>query len=176
MASMVKGTISITAVLILATVVMAAQSERGTIRGTVTDATGSVMPGVAVKAVNVDTGIETSTVTTDAAPQLKSETSDVVTAVNPKTFIDLPLNAGGGRSAESFIFLSPGTTGNTFDAHINGSQTLSKEIQLDGLSMTIAEVGGDPRVLTLPPDALQEFSIATGSYSAEFGNTGGGVE
>src|SRR5437773_8299937 len=75
MASMVKGTISITAVLILATVVMAAQSERGTIRGTVTDATGSVMPGVAVKAVNVDTGIETSTVTTDAGlysiPQVK---------------------------------------------------------------------------------------------------------
>ena len=44
------------------------------------------------------------------------------------------------------------------------------------LSMTIAEVGGDPRVLTLPPDALQEMSIATGSYSAEFGNSGGGVE
>ena len=42
--------------------------------------------------------------------------------------------------------------------------------------MTIAEVGGDPRVLTLPPDALQEMSIATGSYSAEFGNSGGGVE
>ncbi len=113
---------------------------------------------------------------TEAAPQLQNETSDVATAVNPKTFIDLPLNAGGGRSAESFIFLAPGTTGSTFDAHINGSQTLSKEIQLDGLSMTIAEVGGDPRVLTLPPDALQEFSIATGSYSAEFGNTGGGVE
>ena len=113
---------------------------------------------------------------TEAAPQLKSETSEVATAVSPKTFPDLPLNAGGGRSAESFIFLAPGTTGNTFDAHINGSQTLSKEIQLEGLSMTIAEVGGDPRVLTLPPDALQEFSIATGSYSAEFGNSGGGVE
>ena len=96
--------------------------------------------------------------------------------MSPKAFLDLPLNAGGGRSAESFIFLAPGTTGNTFDAHINGSQTLSKEIQLEGLSMTIAEVGGDPRVLTLPPDALQEMSIATGSYSAEFGNSGGGVE
>ena len=56
------------------------------------------------------------------------------------------------------------------------ARRLSKEIQLDGLSMTIAEVGGDPRVLTLPPDALQELSIATGSYSAEFGNSGGGVE
>ena len=31
--------------------------------------------------------------------------------------------------------------------------------------MTIAEVGGDPRVMTMPPDALQEMSIATGSYS-----------
>ena len=96
--------------------------------------------------------------------------------MSPEGVLDLPLNAGGGRSAESFIFLAPGTTGNTFDAHINGSQTLSKEIQLDGLSMTIAEVGGDPRVLTLPPDAMQEMSIATGSYSAEFGNSGGGVE
>lgn len=234
MANTLKITLCIVVISLLATGVVVAQSDRGTIRGTVTDSSGSVMPGVTVKAVNVNTGIETATVTTDsglysipqvppgnyrveaertgfkklirenvtvavsgtvgldlqlevgevtqevsvteAAPQLKSETSEVSTAINPKAFLDLPLNAGGGRSAESFIFLSPGTTGNTFDAHINGSQTLSKEIQLEGLSMTIAEVGGDPRVLTLPPDALQEMSIATGSYSAEFGNSGGGVE
>jgi len=232
--SKLKNTLGIVAVSILITGLLVAQSERGTIRGTVTDSSGSVMPGVTVKAVSVDTGIETSTVSTDAglysipqlkpgnyfveaersgfkklkrenvtvaisgtvgldlqlevgevtqevsvteaAPQLKSETSEVATGVSPKAFLDLPLNASGGRSAESFIFLAPGTTGNTFDAHINGSQTLSKEIQLEGLSMTIAEVGGDPRVMTMPPDALQEMSIATGSYSAEFGNSGGGVE
>ncbi|MEJ7606597.1 MAG: hypothetical protein WKF37_10070 [Bryobacteraceae bacterium] len=91
-------------------------------------------------------------------------------------YIDLPVSASGSRSTEAFIFLAPGTTGNTFDAHVNGSQTLSKEIQIEGISMTTAEVGGDPRVLTLPPDAIQEFSLATSSYSAEFGNTGGGVE
>ena len=234
MTSTLKKGLCITVVSLLISGLLIAQSERGTIRGTVTDSSGSVMPGVTVKAVNVNTGIETATVTTDAglynipqvppgnyrveaertgfkklirenvtvavsgtigldlqlevgevtqevsvteaAPQLKSETSEVATGVSPKAFLDLPLNAGGGRSAESFIFLAPGTTGNTFDAHINGSQTLSKEIQLEGLSMTIAEVGGDPRVLTLPPDALQEMSIATGSYSAEFGNSGGGVE
>jgi Carboxypeptidase regulatory-like domain len=234
MASRMKGTICIISAFILATAVLVAQSERGTIRGTVTDASGSIMPGVTVKAINVNTGIETSTVTTEAglysipqlkpgnyrveierpgfkklnrenirvdvsgtvgldlrmevgevtqevsvtaaAPQLKSETSEVSTAINPKTFTDLPLPVAGGRSSESFIFLAPGTTGNTFDAHINGSQTLSKELQIEGLSMTIAEVGGDPRVVTLPPDALQEFSIATGTYSAEFGNTGGGIE
>jgi len=45
---------------------MVAQSERGTIRGTVTDPTGSVMPAVTVKAVNIDAGIESAAVTTDS--------------------------------------------------------------------------------------------------------------
>src|SRR5262247_3624432 len=175
MASTLRTILCIVAVCILATGVLLAPSERGTIRGTVTDSSGSVMPGVTVKAISVDTKIETSTVTTDAglysipqlkpgnyiveaersgfkklkrenvtvavsgtvgldlqlevgevtqevsvtaaAPQLKSETSEVATTVNPKSFLDLPLTAGGGRSAESFIFLAPGATGNTFDAH-----------------------------------------------------------
>ena len=47
---------------------------------------------------------------------------------------------------------------------------------MDGLSMTTAEVGGDPRVILLPPEAVQEFSLVTNNFSAEYGNTGGGVE
>jgi hypothetical protein len=113
---------------------------------------------------------------TAAAPLLKSETSDVSIAVNPKSYTDLPLSAGGGRAPENFLFLSPGATGSTFDAHINGSQTLSKEMQIDGMSTQIAEVQGDPRTLTFPPDAIQEMSVVSSGYPAEFGNTGGGVE
>lgn len=211
-----------------------AQTERGTIRGTVIDTTGAAIAGAKVSAIHAGTAVATPTVSTDAgtytipnlapgqysvevehpgfkklvrenirvdvagvigldlqmqvgevservvveaaAPVLKSESSDVSTGINPKSFLDLPLNAAGGRAPESFIFLAPGTSGNTFDAHINGSQTLSKEIQIEGITMTTAEVGGDPRVLTLPPDALQELSLATANYSAEFGNTGGGIE
>ena len=211
-----------------------AQTDRGTIRGTVEDTSGAAVAGAEVSATNVETGIQTATQSTESgnynlpnlppgnynvtaekpgfkklvrpavrvdvagmigldlqlavgevtesvtieasAPQLRTESSSVSTGVNPKTFIDLPLNASGGRAAESFIFLAPGTSGNTFDAHINGSQTLSKEIQIDGLSATTAEVGGDPRVLTLPPEAIQEFTLVTSNFSAEFGNTGGGVE
>ncbi|HEU0119148.1 MAG TPA: TonB-dependent receptor [Bryobacteraceae bacterium] len=211
------------------------QTDRGTIRGTVQDTSGASVPGVTVKATNVDTGAQSvavsgdsgtynitslrpgvysvtaeksgfkklirenvrvevagtvglelemavgavneSVTVSDVAPQLKSESSSVSTGVNPKSFVELPLSANGAnRSAESFIFLAPGTTGNTFDAHINGSQTLSKEIQIDGLSATTAEVGGDPRVLTMPPEAVQEFALVTSNFSAEFGNTGGGVE
>ncbi len=42
-----------------------AQSGRGTITGTVADKSGGVIPGVEVTAINVDTGVETKTVTTD---------------------------------------------------------------------------------------------------------------
>ena len=114
---------------------------------------------------------------TATAPQLKSESSEVSVTINPKSYNDLPVNASGsGRSVEAFLYLTPGFSGNTFDAHINGSQTLSKELQIDGMSTVIAEVQGDPRVLTLPPDAIQEFAVASSSYPAEYGNTGGGVE
>ena len=66
MTSRLKKGLCITVVSLLISGLLIAQSERGTIRGTVTDSSGSVMPGVTVKAVNVNTGIETATVTTDA--------------------------------------------------------------------------------------------------------------
>jgi outer membrane receptor protein involved in Fe transport len=220
--------------LVLCAAVLSAQSDRGSIRGTVHDASGGVIPAVKVTASNVATGVQTTVTSTDSgnynipqlppgqyivmaeksgfkklirenvsvevsgvagldlsldigavtdsvtvqaeAPALKSETTDVSTFVSSKAFNDLPINAGGGRAPENMLYLTPGFTGNTFDAHINGSQTLSKEIQIDGMSTVIAEVQGDPRTLTFPPDAVQEMSVLTSNYPAEYGTSGGGVE
>jgi hypothetical protein len=55
-------------ILALASVTWAlwAQGERGAFNGIVTDATGSVVPGATVTAVNVGTSVETQTTTTDA--------------------------------------------------------------------------------------------------------------
>jgi hypothetical protein len=41
------------------------QVDRGSITGTVTDATGAVIPGAEVRASNVDTGVETAAITND---------------------------------------------------------------------------------------------------------------
>jgi len=52
--------------LILAGFQLWAQGERGAFNGVVTDTSGSVVPGAAVKATEVTTNVETATVTTDA--------------------------------------------------------------------------------------------------------------
>ena len=241
---MIKNLTTLVSTLLLCCAAIYSQTERGSIRGTVLDSSGAVVPGAKITATSKTTNISVSTLSssggnynipelppgnytvqadlsgfkelvddnvvvqvsgvtpidltmeigqisqkvevTTAAPMLQSETTSLSTQINPQSYVDLPLtSAGAGRAPENFIFLSPGVTPgvhagggatDTFDAHINGSPTLSKEMQIDGMSTQIAEVQGDPRDLTFPPDAVLEMSIMTSSYPAEFGNTGGGVE
>ena len=60
------GTRSLTAAALIALLATSvwAQTERGGIRGTVSDSTNAVIPGVTVTAMNVETGIFRSTETT----------------------------------------------------------------------------------------------------------------
>ena len=232
---------SLLVVLVFSLFSLYAQTERGSIRGTISDPSGASVGRAKVTATDVATGVATTTYSTEAgnynvpelppatynvqvqatgfrtltqenvvvqvssvaaldlqlqvgsisenvtvtaaAPILQSETSDVNTTVSPKAYSDLPLtSSGGGRQPQGFMFLAPGVSAggnsasNTFDAHVNGSQTLSTELQIDGMTSQTAEVQGDPRNLTFPPDAIEEMSVTTSSYSAQFGNTGGGVE
>jgi hypothetical protein len=52
--------------LLLFATVLFGQGERGTLNGTVTDPSGAVVVGAAVKATNTETGVETTTPTTEA--------------------------------------------------------------------------------------------------------------
>ena len=72
--------------IFLSTLTLNAQSFRGTIRGTVTDQNGAVVPGVELVAKNVGTGIERSTITDSEGnytiPEVPIGNYDVT--VNPK--------------------------------------------------------------------------------------------
>ncbi|MBO0797912.1 MAG: carboxypeptidase regulatory-like domain-containing protein, partial [Blastocatellia bacterium] len=117
---------------------------------------------------------ETVNVTGEAS-LLQTETPDVGTSITKQELNQLPLSFAGGRSPENFAYkLTPGVEGDTWQSKINGSPYFSKEVLLDGASVTTYLAGhfGESYV---SPEALQEFKIQTSGLSAEFGRTGGGV-
>jgi hypothetical protein len=229
---------------ILGTGLVFAQSDRGTLRGTVTDPSDAVVPNARVVLRGVGNGERRETTTgeegiyvfpeikaglyqlTVEAPgfsptavdnikvdvqgiqsivvklQLGEVTGNVVTinaegvtinADNPvrQTVIDerqvreLPLLQGGesdGRSPLAFIFLdsnvgsanSEGST-NTSKFRVSGGQASGTEILIDGASVRRTQNGTFFSETAPSPNAFQEFTISTNSYSAEFGNSSGGI-
>jgi hypothetical protein len=111
--------------------------------------------------------------------------------VESKEILDLPLN---GRDWASLATLSPGVNaietqmpftngvlrGNRgFGAQltISGGRPTQNNYQLDGNSINDYSGTGPGSVIgvNLGVDAIQEFSVLTGNYSAEYGKTSGGV-
>jgi len=110
---------------------------------------------------------------TAEAPLLQTENVTVATSVNPQSYLDLPVSASGSRSVESFTNLAPGVNGSdSFSYSANGGQIFSRQIKIDGLDVSnvLAQPGDSGKVLTLPPDALQEFTYNTSNQSADQGN------
>jgi hypothetical protein len=237
--------VGLLAVLLGVAIPATAQSDRGSISGTVRDETGAVIPGARVTATNVETEDVREAETTDtgnfAFPQLQAATYRVVVeaagfktatveevqvAVQFNRTVDVRLEVGGigeevtvsaadvpvlnteqpvqqlnvterqvrelpllvaaesgGRSPLAFIFLdssvtgtSAGSTGtNATSFRVNGGQGLGTDILIDGAATRRAENGTYFSEVAPGPNAFQEFTISTSSYSAEFGNSSGGV-
>jgi hypothetical protein len=108
------------------------------------------------------------------APLISTDTSDVGTIMNQQRFLDLPLTLPGDiRIASSFIFLSPGVTGNTWEKHIGGAGSFTDAVYYDGVALQVAPNNDsqyNPSV-----DAIQEFKLITNAYSSEYGHAMGGV-
>ncbi|MGD0481560.1 MAG: TonB-dependent receptor [Terracidiphilus sp.] len=113
---------------------------------------------------------------TDDAPVIETETSDVASDIKATTLTDLPLNVSGGRDVESFAFaVMPGVEGNPYTANINGTQNFTKEVKIDGLSLT-STIQGDQMETGPTMEAVGELNAQTSGLSADNSSTPGGVE
>jgi hypothetical protein len=209
-----------------------AQSQTGSLSGTVSDSTGAPVQGAAVEAHFGSEGLTLRTVTSDAGlyvfpavpagtwslavertgfkrviePSVeifiaqrqtidfRLEIGDVkerVEVTSQQTILDLetsergqtfskqfqetlPLWFGGLQSSEAFLNFMPGVNAGA-ETSISGSTGRARESLIDGTSNVIPESGG---TVFNPPsaEAFSEFKILTGTYTAEYGRTGGGIE
>jgi outer membrane receptor protein involved in Fe transport len=136
--------------------------------------------------VRLDVGAITETVkVTGTAVQVDTSTATIKQVVNQEQIIELPLN---GRNAAQLTLLVPGAVDSpnggadqgqtkTFPGAVtystNGSRQNSINYQLDG-GNNVDEYTNVNAPFPFP-DALQEFSVQTANYSAEYGQNAGGV-
>src|SRR5260221_483066 len=129
---------------------------------------------------------QTVEVTTEA-PTVELTSSTLSAQVSGATVRELPLN---GRSCTDLANLQPGviTPGSSslneaqnrrFGAQISisGGRPQLNNYRLDGISINDYANGGPGSVLggNLGVDAIQEFSVLTSNYSAQYSKTSGGV-
>ena len=129
--------------------------------------------------VTLQPGSQTEKVeVTSLSPLLTPSTAEVGSSVSPQEFETLPIEVGdGGRQLQTFIFTSlPGAVGDTFSGSINGGQLFSHEILIDGVTIGRYDLsGGSLDEFSPGTDSIAEFKVQTSNYSAEYGETGGGI-
>src|SRR5437764_4440433 len=136
--------------------------------------------------VNLETGSVTEQVVVTAeAPLLNTETGTTTHTITSRQLQDIPLN---NRSVLDLALTAPNVTGDAgsedpavlgdqpvpgFNLNLNGGRAGSTAILADGVNNT--GVGIARAVVSFTPETVQEFTVQTSAYSAEYGNTSGGV-
>jgi outer membrane receptor protein involved in Fe transport len=126
--------------------------------------------------LKVGSTTEMVTVTSEA-PLLTPSTAEVGEAITAEEFQTLPvIISDGGRPLDAFVWETlPGTTPDWNGREsINGGQDSSHLILIDGVS--IARYDWDSMGEFQPgADSVGEFKVQMSNYSAEYGESGGGV-
>src|SRR5205807_1797979 len=141
--------------------------------------------------LQVESAAHTVVEVTTEAPAVQLASSDISAVVNATTVRELPLN---GRSWTDLTDLQPGVnaiqTQPAFAAGtdrgnrgfgqqltISGARPQQNNYRLDGVSLNDYANGAPGSVLggNLGVDAIQEFSVLTSNYAADYGKTSGGV-
>src|SRR5262249_6500185 len=126
---------------------------------------------------------ETVTVTADASA-INFENATIQGGVPPETLNNLPIVVGGApRSSMGLAVLLPGvatgSSGQAFNARINGGLQMGDEAVFDGVSMQqgfmnqsgMVSLQGD---FQMSPDMVSEVKVVTSNYDAQYGSTTSG--
>jgi hypothetical protein len=115
----------------------------------------------------------------EPAPALQTESGELGTVIDQGRIDSLPLNE---RDFLQLALLTPGvlppvqnselSTRDSFAMHANGGREEYNDYLLDGVDNNDQDV--NRYVLQPSVDTIQEFKIATNSYSAEYGRNAGG--
>lgn len=112
---------------------------------------------------------------TAEAPLLETTSAMRGQNVSVKFLNNLPFFAGGIRNPRSFVTYMPGVNNVAGEITIAGAGARGQEILIDGASATIPESGGTS--FNFPAaEMFGEFKLLTGTFDAEYGRFGGGVE
>jgi outer membrane receptor protein involved in Fe transport len=115
---------------------------------------------------------------TSTPPLLQTENASLGNVVGPERIQNLPLN---GRKFDDLAILTPGVQVYNPDVHSsstdgsqiggNGGRLIWGQVNVDGITM----VNNRHNYVNLYPsiDAIQEFSVQTGNYSAQYGGNAG---
>jgi outer membrane receptor protein involved in Fe transport len=122
---------------------------------------------------------------TATMPLVNAESGVASQTISERQIMDIPLN---NRSALDLAITLPNITGDAgnedpdlastmptpgFNLFINGGRAGSSAILADGARNT--GIGLARAVVTFSPDSVQEFTVMTSNYSAEYGQSSGGV-
>jgi hypothetical protein len=127
--------------------------------------------------VALKVGSTNEKITVYSAPvTLQTEDSSVGQVVDTQQIKDLPLN---GRDVNQLVSMTPGTAVDANGRTVVSGQTAQNQYYgMDGVdnnNYSGVMAGGRPSSLNPSPDAVEEFKVQTGNYSAEFGQSAGGV-
>jgi hypothetical protein len=113
-----------------------------------------------------------------ATQLLGTESAEMSQVLSDSQVAGLPLN---GRRWQQLIALSaganpgsPGETGSPNAVNVHGQRTKANLYMADGVP-AMSSMQGRANSFDIPLEAVQEFSVQSGAYSAEYANVAGGV-
>ncbi len=130
--------------------------------------------------------VKTEITVSAAADVISTESGTLGQTITERQIVEMPLN---NRSVLDLVLTASNVTGVAgtedpelssgeipvpgFNVNVNGGRAGSTSILADGANNT--GVGLARAVVTFSPDTVQEFTVQTSSFSAEFGQSGGGI-